>query len=65
MSTARIRPIDDASLDESVFTIFTARIRIIRSDYRKFLLGDFIRIHLKIEQNCRLSLDIGNSHPYD
>ena len=29
-----------------------------RSDYRKSLPGDFIRIRLKIEQNCRLFLDI-------
>ena len=28
-----------------------------RSDYRKSLPGDFIRIRLKIEQNCRLFLD--------
>ena len=28
------------------------------SDYRKFLPGQFIRIRLKIEQNCRLFLDI-------
>ena len=29
-----------------------------RSDYRKSLPGDFIRFRLKIEQNCRLFLDI-------
>ena len=29
-----------------------------RSDYRKSLPGEFIRIRLKIEQNCRLFLDI-------
>ena len=29
-----------------------------RSDYRKSLPGDFIRIRLKIEQNYRLYLDI-------
>ena len=28
------------------------------SDYWKYLPGDFIRIRLKIEQNCRLFLDI-------
>ena len=27
------------------------------SDYRKYLSGQFIRIRLKIEQNCRLFLD--------
>ncbi|WP_419626804.1 hypothetical protein, partial [Thiolapillus sp.] len=32
-----------------------------RSDYRKSLPGDFIRIRLKIEQNCRLFLDIFSS----
>ena len=32
-----------------------------RSDYRKYFPGDFIRIGLKIEQNCRLFLDIFNS----
>ena len=31
------------------------------SDYRKSLPGDFIRICLKIEQNCRLFLDIFSS----
>ena len=31
------------------------------SDYRKSLLGQFIRICLKIEQNCRLFLDIFSS----
>ena len=34
---------------------------IMWSDYRKSLLGDLIRICLKIEQNCRLFLDIFNS----
>ena len=29
-----------------------------RSDYRKSLPSDFIRIRLRIEQNCRLCLDI-------
>ncbi len=28
------------------------------SDYRKYLPGQFIRNRLKIEQNCRLFLDI-------
>ena len=28
------------------------------SDYRKSLPGDFMRIRVKIEQNCRLGLDI-------
>ena len=32
-----------------------------RSDYRKSFLGQFIRICLKIEQNCRLFLDIFSS----
>ena len=32
-----------------------------RSDYRKSLPGDFIRIRLQIEQNCRLFLDIFSS----
>ena len=32
-----------------------------RSDYWKSLPGDFIRICLKIEQNCRLFLDIFSS----
>ena len=31
-----------------------------RSDYRKSLPGQFIRICLKLEQNCRLFLDIFN-----
>ena len=31
---------------------------LVRSDYRKSLPCDFIRIRLKIEQNCRLFLDI-------
>ena len=31
---------------------------IVWSDYRKSLPDDFIRIGLKIEQNCRLFLDI-------
>ena len=31
------------------------------SDYRKYLSGRFIRIRLKIEQNCRLFLDIFSS----
>ena len=31
---------------------------VYRSDYRKSPLGEFIRISLKIEQNCRLFLDI-------
>ena len=31
---------------------------ILWSDYRKSLPGQFIRIRLKIEQNCRLFLDI-------
>ena len=31
--------------------------RTDRSDYRKSLPVDFIRIRLKIEQNCRLFLD--------
>ena len=30
------------------------------SDYRKSLPGQFIRIRLKIEQNCRLLCDIFN-----
>ena len=30
------------------------------SDYRKSLPGQFIRIRLKIEQNCRLFWDIFN-----
>ena len=30
----------------------------LRSDYRKYLPGDFIMIGLKIEQKCRLFLDI-------
>ena len=34
---------------------------VYRSDYRKSLLSDFIRIHLKIVQNCRLFLDIFSS----
>ena len=33
-------------------------LRVNRSDYRKYLPGQFIRIRLKIEQNCRLFLDI-------
>ena len=33
----------------------------IRSDYRKSLPDYFIRIGLKIEQNCRLFLDIFGS----
>ena len=32
-----------------------------RSDYRKSLPGDFTRIRLKIDQNCRLFLDIFSS----
>ena len=32
-----------------------------RSGYRKSLPGQFIRIHLKTEQNCRLFLDIFSS----
>ena len=32
-----------------------------RSDYRKYLPGQFIRIRLKIEQNCHLFLDIFSS----
>ena len=32
-----------------------------RSDYRKSLQGEFIRIRLKTEQNCRLFWDIFNS----
>ena len=32
-----------------------------RSGYRKYLPGQFIRIRLKIEQNCRLFLDIFSS----
>ena len=32
-----------------------------RSDYRKSLPGELIRIRLKIEQNCRLFLDIFSS----
>ena len=31
------------------------------SDYRKYLPGQFIRICLKIVQNCRLFLDIFSS----
>ena len=31
------------------------------SDYRKYLPDQFIRIRLKIEQNCRLVLDIFSS----
>ena len=31
------------------------------SDYRKYLPGQFIRIRLKLEQNCRLFLDIVGS----
>ena len=31
---------------------------VYMSDYRKSLPGDLIRIRLKIEQNCRLFLDI-------
>ena len=34
---------------------------ILWSDYRKSLLGQFIRIRLYIEQNCRLFLDIFTS----
>ena len=32
-----------------------------RSDYRKYLLGQLIRIHLRIEQNCLLFLDFFSS----
>ena len=31
------------------------------SDYRKYLPSQFIKIRLKIEQNCRLFLDIFSS----
>ena len=34
------------------------RLIPFRSDYRKSLPGQFIRIRLKIEQNCRSFLDI-------
>ena len=34
---------------------------VYRSDYRKSLLGQIMRILLKIEQNCRLFLDIFSS----
>ena len=34
---------------------------IRRSGYRKSPAGEFIRIRLKIEQNCRLVLDIFSS----
>ena len=33
----------------------------LRSDYRKYLPRQFIRIRLKLEQNCRLFLDIFSS----
>ena len=35
--------------------------RLHRSDYRKYLPGQFVRIRLKIEQNCRLFVDIFSS----
>ena len=33
-------------------------LALLRSDYRKSLPDEFIRNRLKIEQNCRLFLDI-------
>ena len=36
-------------------------LSVYRSDYRKSLPGEFIRIRLKIEQNYRLFLDIFSS----
>ena len=32
-----------------------------RSDYRKYLPGQSIKVRLKMEQNCRLFLDIFSS----
>ena len=44
---------------------FTPYIELHRgyywSDHRKSLPGEFIRIRLKIEQNCRLFLDVFSS----
>ena len=37
--------------------LFTS-LCVLWSDYRKSPPGDFIRIRLKTEQNCRVSLDI-------
>ena len=34
---------------------------ICRSDYRKSLPGEFIKIRLKVEQNCCLFMDVFNS----
>ena len=42
----------------TVAVVALACFRMLRSDYRKSLPGQFIRIRLKIEQNCRLFLDI-------
>ena len=37
------------------------RVGVLWSDYRKYLPGQLITVRLKIEQNCRLFLDIFSS----
>ena len=58
------------SLENSLFTklshfskwpVFLLPRQLYRSDYRKSLPGEFIRIGMKIEQNCCLFLDIVSS----
>ena len=45
----------------TVATVNGRREQHHRSDYRKYLPGQVIRIHLKIEENCHLFLDTFNS----